>query len=299
MFHHPAFQSLVLPLILALLGMLLTRAVAGERHAAWGGLLGLVGALAWLPGFDWPADSRTQKLPWMVLAGLALAVLDAAWRGRRWHAFLVWLGAGLAWAFAVPWLAGEEISTPALVAAVFAGWGVLFAMGRDLQDQPATRTAAAVALALAALGLAGLGATGGSLLVAQLAAMLATTVVAAACWTSWRRACGTMGSSALWQSFGLVWLAIAWIWVLAAPAASPDVAWAGLDAVRSTRVAVLALAISLPALLSRRHAARWEPWAIVSMGAVAIVLAVAVPEQAAMPAGSLDPDDPYLTPSGR
>lgn len=72
--QHPAFQSLLLPLLLAAAGIALLR-LAGARWAALGAALGLVLAMAFWPGFDWPPGSRAQILPWITLAGLAVAAL--------------------------------------------------------------------------------------------------------------------------------------------------------------------------------------------------------------------------------
>jgi hypothetical protein len=72
--QHPAFQSLVLPPLLAAAGMVLLR-LAGPRWTPLGAPLGLVLALAAWPGFDWPASSRVQIVPWIALAGLAVAAL--------------------------------------------------------------------------------------------------------------------------------------------------------------------------------------------------------------------------------
>lgn len=75
--HHPAFQSLVLPFVLAVAISLLLR-LAGLRWVALGAALGLVLAVAVWPGFDWPASSRVQTLPWVALAGTLLAGLAIA-----------------------------------------------------------------------------------------------------------------------------------------------------------------------------------------------------------------------------
>lgn len=75
--QHPAFQSLVLPLLLAAMGLALLR-LAGARWAALGAGLGLLLAIAVWPGFEWPATSRAQTLPWITLAGWAVAVLATA-----------------------------------------------------------------------------------------------------------------------------------------------------------------------------------------------------------------------------
>ena len=75
--NHPAFQSLVLPFVLALAISALLRPL-GLRWAALGAALGLVLALLFWPGFDWPATSRAQMLPWVALASTALAALAIA-----------------------------------------------------------------------------------------------------------------------------------------------------------------------------------------------------------------------------
>ncbi|MGQ2932065.1 MAG: hypothetical protein ACT6Q3_16460, partial [Sphingopyxis sp.] len=54
----------------------------GPNRAALGAALGLLVALAWFPGFDWPATARAQKLPWVALAGTVIAAL-LLWRAAR------------------------------------------------------------------------------------------------------------------------------------------------------------------------------------------------------------------------
>lgn len=95
--NHPAVQSLVLPLLLCIGGMAALLRLAGPNRAALGAALGLLVALAYFPGFDWPATARAQKLPWVALAGCAIAAL-LLWRAasglapsRRW-----WRGIALA-----------------------------------------------------------------------------------------------------------------------------------------------------------------------------------------------------------
>jgi hypothetical protein len=137
--NHPVFQSLVLPLVLALAVSALLRPL-GLRWAVLGASLGLVMSMAFWPGFDWPAASRAQMLPWVALASTLLAALAIALKapGTR-------------------------------------------AVGR--------RSGLLVTgfLTLAALALAAWGAVGGSLLMAQLALMLATVCGVAVLW-AWRAA---------------------------------------------------------------------------------------------------------------
>jgi hypothetical protein len=179
------------------------------------------------------------------------------------------------------------------------GGAVLSLLAWGQGDAHAQGTVAAAALTSASLGLAGLSATGGSLLLAQLALMLASTVVAVGCWAWLRPASGMVVLQALRLYFGLAWLSIAWCWVLAAPAPASGSASA-------VRVATLMLAFLVPAVLSRlRVPARATPWlpvAAVLLAAVPVALAVVWPgdtDIAPMPDTAADPDDPYLTPPSR
>ena len=106
---HPAFQSLVLPLILGIVIISLLR-LAGPRWAALGSAFALVVTLAVWPGFDWPAVSRVQKLPWVALGCALLAALAIAlktpgtlpwnrWTGVMFSTVLLLAALGLAaWA---------------------------------------------------------------------------------------------------------------------------------------------------------------------------------------------------------
>lgn len=167
--HHPAFQSLVLPFVMAMAISLLLRRL-GLRWAVLGAALGMVLAMAVWPGFDWPAASRAQLLPWAALCGTLLAALAIALKvpGTR---------------------------------AVARRNGLI----------------AAVLLTLIALGLAAWGALGGSLLLAQLAMMLATACGVAVLW-AWRAAAVSPVSllPLLLTGIGLV-LCMAWL-----PAGGPE-----------------------------------------------------------------------------
>jgi hypothetical protein len=137
--NHPAFQSVGLPFVLALIVGLFMRAL-GLRWAALGAPVGLVLAMAAWPGFDWPAVSRAQVLPWVAMTSTLLALLATALKapGTR-------------------------------------------AMGRR------NGLVTSLLLVLAALALTTWGALGGSLLLAQLALMVATVGAVAVLW-AWRAA---------------------------------------------------------------------------------------------------------------
>lgn len=314
--HHPAFQSLFLPVVLGLIGSALVHGLWGSRHAAWGVWLGLIGALAWLPGFDLAPGSGTQKLPWLVLAAVGLAALDSARAEGRRQRLLGWLAALLAWAAGAVWLAAGRTSAPSLGAAVAFGGLVLAMLAGARSDagetpgapaRPMATLAPAMpgwALVLASLGLAVLAARGASLLLAQLALMLASTLAAGCAWAG--RVPGSGLPTGLRLACGLAWLSLAWLWVLAAPAGAAYAtgawaAWPGLESQRAVRVALLALAAVAWVLLARRRKRQarqgWWWWIMLMPAAVAL-LAVFLPETAGtapgngLPAG---PDDPYIT----
>lgn len=138
--NHPAFQSLVLPLLLCVAGVAVLLRAAESRWAALGAALGLLVALAFFPGFDWPATARAQKLPWVALGGAVIAVL------------LLWRTA------------------PGLTATRQRVRGIVLA----------------AVLTVACLGLAAAAGLGGSLLLAQLALMVAVAAAVPGLWSWWR-----------------------------------------------------------------------------------------------------------------
>jgi hypothetical protein len=368
--QHPIFQTFVLPLLLALLAMAALRVWLGERWALCGAMVGLLGALAWFLGFEWPAVSRTQKLPWVVLAGLGLALLATARETGGARPLWAPLAAVAAWGGVGLWLADGQASLPLLIGAGLLGGVVLWRLaggraadpadpadatdgagrpgpaeragtaamaamapgaamtrwgrgGRGGRGAPGAKWAEWAALTAAALGLAALAATGGSLLLAQLAGMLASTAVAAAGWAWLRPAAPPAGATGghqnwlarpawpIWRTsrtwptwpLGLTWMSIAWTWVLAAPAVSST---------RALQVALLALIFLLPAALSRLRAKALTPrrrpfvvlvavlvavLTVVLLAALAVVLAGwAGTASMQMPDTPVDPNDPYLTP---
>ena len=75
-FHHPLFQSLALPLVLAFAATGVLRAMlgpgAGARWAALGVPLALLVGMTWVLGWRLPPGSLTEKLPWVFLAAALL-----------------------------------------------------------------------------------------------------------------------------------------------------------------------------------------------------------------------------------
>lgn len=161
--HHPAFQSLVLPFVLSVLACLLLR-LAGPRWGPLGAALGLVLSMLVWPGFDWPATSRVQALPWLAMGSTLLVALAMA----------------------------------------------LNAPGSRDMPRPAG-LAVSVLLTLVALALTAWAALGGSLLLAQLALMLATVAGVSVLW-SWRSAAASLLSTLpLWLTGIGIALCLAWL----------------------------------------------------------------------------------------
>lgn len=298
LFEHPAFQSLVLPLLLAFFGMAALRNVHGGGCALWGAALGLLGALAVLPGFQWPVEARQLKLPWVVLAGLAATLLAHGCRrslpGPGWVSSAALAG----WAAAGLWLANGQASLPLLGAAAVIGWATLAQGVRYGGDAaPSDPLVLAVVLFMAALGLAVLMAGGGSFLLAQLALMLATAVGAAGAWAWWRPSSRTAAAAGVFLAVRLTWLSMAWCWVLGAPAPVEP---------HAMRVAVLVLAFAAPALASRlcnvATALHRRLLCVMLLAALPVAVALAWPGNAGlvrMPDTPQHQDDPYRTPSWR
>lgn len=161
---HPAFQSAVLPLLLCIAGVAALLRTTGPNRAALGAALGLLVALAYFPGFDWPATARAQQLPWAVLAGCALAAV-LVWRAAR------GLPAARAW------------------------WRGI---------------ALAAVLTLVCLALVAMAAFGGSLLLAQLALMVAVATAVPGLWSWWRPSSGLWVAPAALLPQLLAALCIAW-----------------------------------------------------------------------------------------
>ncbi|RYF82152.1 MAG: hypothetical protein EOO29_08120, partial [Comamonadaceae bacterium] len=94
-FHHPLFQSVLLPAVLAIMLCGALRQAGGSRWAAVGTALALLLTCTWVVGWPPRLGSVVGTLPWVVLgAGLLGAVLEAA----RARSGLQWLATAAAWA---------------------------------------------------------------------------------------------------------------------------------------------------------------------------------------------------------
>jgi hypothetical protein len=297
----------------------------GRAWMAYGPALALLATLALLPGYGWPALAAAQKLPWIVagalLVGVAVHALQrgGAWvvadggRGRGgWPAWAaasaVWAGASVSLAPAMPstrpaqWVAALTIGAALLAALVWAGGAarsptVVAASRRPAavrqrpaatdDPEPPSRVPAFAALAVAAGALALLGATGGSLLLGQLAGMVASVAGVAAAWALWRPA-WPVPAAAL-TPLGLAALSIA-------------LALAGR--VAGLPLTLLALAFGVPPLLARMAwAARRPRLALVATGvlaalpaAAALIVALTAAPTDDSGASDVPSTDPYYTP---
>lgn len=186
--HHPAFQSLLLPALLALLCVGGLRSWR-PRWAPLGASIALVLALAVWPGLAWPAASGAQKLPWVALAALAVGLVGDLSRTEHPPALVrPWVLGVLLWPLAAAWLMGVAEPT-ALALASVAGLVVLAAVvwsTRAPLAGPTRAAGSAAALTVVVLGLGGMAAAGGSLLLAQLCMMLAVVSAVMGLWVWWR-----------------------------------------------------------------------------------------------------------------
>lgn len=175
--HHPLFQSLALPLVVAFMvtGMLrgALGPVQGRRWAATGVALAIVGTAVWILGWRMPPGTLTERLPWIyaivALAGLGLEALHA---GRRSE----WLTASVLWALALASLATQAL--PLMIGLWVLGTAVIRAVLRE----HAARANAAAILVVASLGLAAVAMASGSALLFELSLALAAAVAGCALW---------------------------------------------------------------------------------------------------------------------
>ena len=313
--HHPAFQSLALPLLLAALGMVVLAGVprwVSSRHASsvghWapaGALLGLWLPMVLLSGLEWPAAARTQKLPWIVLAAGVVVLLESVRNppGETAKPHLAWRANAAVWLLACVWLQGG-------VADGLGGWlgaGLAALAGSVVLALLAAGRSGAVTAAVfvvAGVALAVLAALGGSLLMAQLALIMACSMLVPGVWVWLGPRAGQPLPAALLQPFGLAGVAVGWIWMLSAPGPTP---------VSVAQLGLLVLALGVPWLwphlrLRSRWLARqvrWAPLWAALLAALPAALALGLPFavapwvapcEPAAGCGGADPDSLYYAP---
>ncbi len=245
--QHPAFQSLLLPALLS---------------------AACLGALGLMPG------GAHRATWWPLGAALGLVLAFSVWPGFDWPA------PAPTPAQRVPWVALAALLAVALAQA----WRG--AAARPPGAPPADATGAAGALGVALFGLAGLAVLAASLLLAQLALMVAVATAVLGLWAwGWPRSGLRVSAAALLP------LASAGLALAAMVAASGRVPWGAW--------ALLALSQAVPWAFPRRGAARpagrWRPLVVALIAALPVLAALAW-AAFAPPGASATPDDPYYTP---
>lgn len=196
---HPAVQSGVLPLVLACVvtGLLRFR---GFKLRGRPGTAGLAVSLAFLASawlivgltLGGPL-SATQKLVWLVVAGITLGLSSEVLAVRPATLRLVAMGLLLAAALWLAWpqLERNQLDWPVAVF-VLGCTALLYPLATPVA-RPAHESAS---MLMAAAGTAGIAVVSGSLLIAQLATALAMANVGFLAW-NWPRSRDTLGASAL------------------------------------------------------------------------------------------------------
>lgn len=295
--HHPAFQSLLLPALASLLCMAVLRIALGAAHraaAAMGAAVGWALAAAVWPGLVWPATAQAQKLPWIgLLALLAVLVTQALVRSMAPSPARTWWLPAIAWAAGALWWLGVASVGPWLLATAL-GAAVLAALAwstRAPHSEPTAAAGSAAALAVALLGLTALAALGGSLLLAQLALMVAACTGVLGLWAWAAPRSGPRVTAAALMPLATLALALAYL--LNGNTTAP---------VHPGAMALLALAATTPwwgaqARWTAQHW-RWRPLVVALLAALPV--AAALGWQWVQPGGAdaagAAPDDPYYTP---
>jgi len=286
-FHHPLFQSLVLPLVLAFAATGVLRAMlgpgAGARWAALGVPLALLVTVGWVLGWRMPPGSLTEKLPWVYLAAALLgAGLEALRADRR----AQWLAAGLLWAVVIVAL-GRQPWVPR-VGSWLVGMAVI---GAVLYEVP-SRAHVAAMLVVAGVGLALVSMMSGSALLFELSLGLAAAMVGTALWL-WPVPRISLGAS------GVLVAVIGWLSLAQGTAL--------LTSVRPGAVLLLAAAFSACEIVRvvrrRLHRGEGRAWAetlvVAAVAAAWVAAALATAQWAGPPrpgSGGKVPADPYYTP---
>jgi hypothetical protein len=283
-FHHPLFQSLALPLVLAFAATGLLRGVLGPvrgaRWAAAGVAVAIIGTVLWVLGWRLVPGALTEKLPWVYAVAALLGLgLEAMRAGRR----VQWLAAGILWALVLASLAHQVL--PLAIGIWLLGLAVIRAV---LKEAPRRADAVAM-LVLASFGLAALAMMSGSALLFELSLALGAALAGCALWL-WPVPRIAFGASGAIVSV-LAWLALvqatalltpvrpaALLLLIASFTSGPLVRWGGRR-------------------LRRGEARPWVESLIVAAVAalwVAAALALAHWGGAAAPAANMD--DPYYKP---
>ncbi|MBS0342326.1 MAG: hypothetical protein JSS56_17540 [Proteobacteria bacterium] len=284
--HHPLFQSLVLPLVLAFAATGVLRAMlgpgAGARWAVLGVPLALLAGMSWVLGWRMPPASLVEKLPWIYFAA---ALLGAGLEASRADRKAQWLAAGVLWAIVIVAL-GKQPWVPR-VGSWLVGMAVI---GAALYEVP-SRAHVAATLVVAGVGLALLAMMSGSALLFELSLGLAAAVAGTALWL-WPVPRVSLGAS------GLLVAVIGWLSLAQGVALTTSV--------RPGAVLLLAAAFSaadiVRVLRRRLHRGESRAWvealvvAAVAAAWVAAALAIAQWAGPPRPGGGKVPDDPYYTP---
>lgn len=285
-FHHPLFQSLILPLVLAFAATGVLRALLGPgigaRWAALGLPLAFLVAVSWVHGWRLPPGGLPEKLPWVFLTAAMLGLVLEAMRANR---RVQWLVAGVLWAIIIIVL-GRQPLVPRL-----GSWLVGMAVIGAVVYEVPSRADAAAMLVVAGVGLAAVSMMSGSALFFELGLALAAATAGTALWL-WPVPRISLGAAGLLSAV-LAWLSLAQATAL-------------LTAVRPGAVLLLAASFCAAALLRllRRRLRRGESHAWAEALVVAVVAAAWVGAALAIAQWAGPPrddagrgaDSPYYTP---
>jgi hypothetical protein len=289
-FHHPLFQSLALPFVLAFAATGVLRGILGpidgRRWGAAGTAFAILAVSIWVLGLRSSPGSLTEKLPWIYAAGGLLGLGLQAVRAKT---LLAWLATCVVWALVLTDLGATSLMSMA------APWLIGVAViGAVLREPPEGATAPAM-LMVASLGLAAVAMTAGSALLFELGLALGFAVAGCALWV-WPIARLPFGPS------GAVAAVIAWLALTQGTAV--------LSPVRPAVLLLLAGAFLSGPIV--RWGERWlrrgrsdaatptrawvRPLIVAAVAAIWVAGALALALRGGTEAASGAQDDPYYTP---
>ena len=215
--HHPLVESVFLPLLLAVVGVPMLRAVTGPSRASAAIGLAFVASLIWMAGWSPKPAGIMQRLPWIFAVAWLVGVALDARRANRW---LQWLALSGVWLVSSWWLGTKGLlQTSALAVTGVVVIGLLLRGPDDRADRAAMTI-------VASLGLAALAFNAGSLALLQFGVTLAAAMAGAALWM-WPKPRIRFGAAAV--AVGAIgWLALAQTVLLLLPAQPQAVALIGL-----------------------------------------------------------------------